>query len=452
VAALVPLAALVPAALGDCPARDPLPAAPQYATDLNGVAWPDYCFEPRELEEHFFIIGDWGGIFRGSGVEPFTAPLARRSALAGVDDRAQLLVAEQMKKRANISKPRYLLNVGDNFYWGGVMSKCGQSSVSVDPSTIAQWQTVFEDVYSGPDLAGKPWLGVLGNHDYGGYKFTTGWDQAIAYTWGPSHRWVTPAQYWSTKVHYSDFSVDYIFVDSNMNDAFPPMDDPGHNICSQRNNPVNATCGVTGPSSPSDCPNWFDRLWEEQIPWMESRLNGSEADWRVIVTHFPPSYRSEVWAGLAEKYAVDLIVTGHRHQQELSDRDPMMGNAAWAVSGGGGGIMSEGMPTADGEDDMYGFMDVTISKSHMKIESLSHSGLVRKSIVIEPRRPQTTTATTSTITTSTVTSTSSTSSTKSLRHHDAKREDDLTSRSHRGVCFSHGLALVLLVLTCLMMH
>eukprot|EP00443_Scrippsiella_acuminata_P048691 CAMPEP_0115213306 /NCGR_PEP_ID=MMETSP0270-20121206/23726_1 /TAXON_ID=71861 /ORGANISM="Scrippsiella trochoidea, Strain CCMP3099" /LENGTH=478 /DNA_ID=CAMNT_0002627051 /DNA_START=57 /DNA_END=1493 /DNA_ORIENTATION=+ len=422
---LVSLVNVVQCTLGACPPRVAPPPAPQYATDLNGVAWPDYCFEPREQEEHFFIIGDWGGIFQGPGLEPLTAPSSSRPAMEGIDDKAQLLVAEQMNKRASISQPRYVLNVGDCFYWGGVNLRCGESAGSVHPSTTAQWQAVFEDVYSSPDLAGRPWLGVLGNHDYGGYMFTQGWDQAIAYTWGPSSRWVMPAQYWSTTVHYSDFSVDYLFVDSNMNDAMDPSAAPNHNLCSQSNNPPNATCGVTGPTSTYDCVGWFYRLWEEQIPWMDSRLSASEADWRVIVTHFPPDFRREVWAQLAERYGVDLLVAGHKHQQELSGRDPSVGNAAWVISGGGGGMMSEGAPREDGDDDMYGFMDVTISRSEMKIEQISHSGILRRTVVVPTRRPPTTATTTSTDSIPiNTTSSSTTSGEEDFFHHDAEDEED----------------------------
>jgi len=101
-------------------------------------------------------------------------------------------------------------------------------------------------------------------------------------------------------------------------------------------------------------------------------------------------------------------VTGHRHQQEAYSRDPTIGNAAWVVSGGGGGITSEGLPREDGNDDMYGFFDVTISKSEIKLESISHGGIVRKTMVVTPRVEPTTATSTSTITDTTTTTTTTT--------------------------------------------
>jgi len=78
-----------------------------------------------------------------------------------------------------------------------------------------------------------------------------------------------------------------------VNDAFPPQDQPGHNICSAQNNPAGATCGVTGPTSTYDCTSWFMQLWEEQLPWIRRVFDGSEADWRVVVTHYPPDFHKE---------------------------------------------------------------------------------------------------------------------------------------------------------------
>merc|ERR1719188_2128399 len=86
-----------------------------------------------------------------------------------------------MKLRSQGSMPRYVLNAGDSFYWGGVEADCGlpmNATVRLD-----QWEHVFERVYSGPGLDGVPWMGVLGNHDYGGWMFTAAWEQFIAYSW-----------------------------------------------------------------------------------------------------------------------------------------------------------------------------------------------------------------------------------------------------------------------------
>jgi len=383
---------------GKCPKGKKPPKAPRLATELNGIAWPDFCYEDRGFEEHFFIIGDWGGLYRPND-EPIPANDGKRPFNQEVDNFAQHFVAREMKNRANRSMPRYILNVGDNFYWGGLNVNCGSPTDSVLEATIPQWDAVFENIYNGP-LLGLPWLGVLGNHDYGGFMFTKGWDQAIAYTWGPKDRWLTPALYWSTSVHYSDFSVDYIFADSNVNDAFNPPDEPVHNMCSLANNPANPTCGETGPVSAEDCTMWFMNLWMDQLPWIARVLNGSTADWRIVVTHFPPEYRRDDWVQLVEQYGIDLFVTGHRHQQEVSNRDPTLGNAAWVVSGGGGGITSEGSPMTDGNDDQYGFFDVTISRRQIKLEAISHTGILRSTTIIESVRP-TTTATTTTATTTT---------------------------------------------------
>merc|ERR1719210_2941043 len=155
-----------------------------------------------------------------------------RPWILGADDRAQLDVAAQMAREAQSAPPDYVLNVGDNFYWGGVTTKCGGPMPSNDHSQ--QFNIGFEKVYRGQGIDGKQWLGVLGNHDYGGWTFTNGWDQAIGYTWARSaettNRWMTPAQYYSSKVLYTGFSVDYFFVDSNVFDTFDPYVQPNHNI------------------------------------------------------------------------------------------------------------------------------------------------------------------------------------------------------------------------------
>eukprot|EP00959_Pyramimonas_sp_CCMP1952_P340615 7134083-Pyramimonas_sp.AAC.1 len=56
----------------------------------------------------------------------------------------------------------------------------------------------------------------------------------------------------------------------------------------------------------------------------------------------------------------------------------------WVTSGGGGGVTSEREPSMDGNDDQYGFMDMTLEKSKITIEGISHGGQLRRKLVMEP--------------------------------------------------------------------
>eukprot|EP00932_Pfiesteria_piscicida_P018055 SRR837773.4925.p1 GENE.SRR837773.4925~~SRR837773.4925.p1 ORF type:complete len:338 (+),score=29.40 SRR837773.4925:43-1014(+) len=298
-----------------------------------------------------------------------------------------------MVARAATSLPDYVLNVGDNFYWGGIETTCG-ARLGSQLTHTGQWRHIFEDIYRGQGLDWVQWLGVLGNHDYGGFRFTNGWDQAVAYTWeteSPSTgRWMTPALYWRVKAKYPDFTVDYFFLDSNVYDAFAPFDFPGHNLCSATHNHKNATCYPQGPRSTADCPQWFKQMWMAQSKWLVDGLSRSNADWQILVTHFPPAWGKEYWIPLTRQLGVDLIIAGHTHHQELraaGDPENVLGETPYVISGGGGGITSQDTPDVDGHDDEYGFMDMTLSSEILIVQSISHGGQLRKSIEVRPRDP-----------------------------------------------------------------
>jgi len=261
-------------------------------------------------------------------------------------------------------------------------------------------------MYNGKGLQKKEWLSVLGNHDYGGVCFNMGWTQQIWYTWNQasSQRWIMPAQYYFRQARFGigadTITADMWFLDTNVEDT--SMDE-NHDICSKPGNTYmkNAgsksggwyckgflgewkskhegygVCENTNLTSPYDCGQHFKALWAEQIKWLAHGLKHSHADWQIIVTHFPAHYPKikDALKGLSAKYGVDLIVTGHTHGQELYYKRDIygedFGDTAVIVSGGGGGIFSEGTPNRDGHDNQYGFMDLTISKTEIGIKSYS---------------------------------------------------------------------------------
>lgn len=385
-----------------CPPRRGFPPAPTSALQHNGISWPDMCI-PQATNLHFFIMGDYGGITcgdaatLGNGGDPNSwtchgrqglyAKTADNTAdkpgryLSGSDYNAQSLVAAEMVKRARISKPDYVLSGGDNFYFGGIDLKCGHPMNQIHPRTKLQFQVVFEDMYRGVDV---PFFSVMGNHDYGGRSFTAAWDQQIAYTWGAgtSKRFILPGLYWRQHVDYpaGGFSVDYFMVDTNKGDAHPWQVDPNHNICGKFNHPSASCAKMGGPDNRINCHQWFDKIWREQSAWLNKGLAESKAQWKIIVTHFPPSqFMRGYWIDMHRKYGIDLLVTSHKHDQELHLNDGGYGGMSWLIAGGGGGITSEQQPGQHGRGkSQYGFMDVTITKDEMKIESINEHGYLHE--------------------------------------------------------------------------
>eukprot|EP00929_Paragymnodinium_shiwhaense_P066285 TRINITY_DN3322_c0_g1_i1.p1 TRINITY_DN3322_c0_g1~~TRINITY_DN3322_c0_g1_i1.p1 ORF type:complete len:627 (+),score=136.00 TRINITY_DN3322_c0_g1_i1:102-1982(+) len=399
---------------------------PKNPLDYNGITWPEMCFEDDRDEEHVFLIGDWGGVRPGEPANNLLVlkdwlnppvQVRRRDFVVGLDDQAQYLVAQQFNKRAAKLHakgigPRYVLNVGDNFYWSGCNGGCG--GMSVDEAVKSyykaafdydanhcsqQFYSIFETMYIGPGVNGIPWLSVLGNHDYGGFKYHTAWDLQVAYTWGPSGRWVLPGLYWHQYVNYpaKGFNIDYYFLDTNIADVTNPFQDPGHNICSMKYNAGgDLNCKPFGPADPHDCVQWFTNLWKEQMEWLDKSLDKSEATWQIIVTHIPleacghyPQAVTDI-RRLAEKHGIDLIIAGHRHQQELQPTGfgrwcaGTEAGVPYVVTGGGGGITTEGKPSD--VNNQYGYMDMILTADLITIKAFNQHGSLRGTMDVHPRQ------------------------------------------------------------------
>lgn len=361
---------------------------PTDVTTYDGIEWPiPLAATPLAAGRagggsvHIFAVGDWGALLPNH----YTAPNFRHHKkcpqecgyVYGIDDKAQTLVAQQMLKRADNSKPQYVLNVGDNFYYAGLPWNCG-SGAGAAGQFASGWQSMYGH------LTNIPWLSVLGNHDYGGYMFTRGWDSQIKYSFS-NPNWVMPARYFMQTMDHGSFSVDYFMLDSNAFDAQYPDQDPDHNICSKVHNKPGASCASAGgPTSVDDCNSWFWSSYRAQQKWLEGKLAASTADWQVVVTHFPCGHDSGWYTHLHKHLGLDLLVTGHRHDQELWANSGSLGGMTCFVTGGGGGITSENPPMGTGASGQYGFFDLTISKEKLIVESINLDGAVIGSAVVYP--------------------------------------------------------------------
>jgi len=416
---------------------------PETALLYNGKEWPTKTVSGVG-PHHVFAIGDWGGLdgtlhpiqgrpqmiaYSGGNVPgPSVFPRTRWNKMhsellcshkqfvscynskgqitgdspdstgcvegcgyvEGVDNKPQYLVAAALKARAAKNGPAVILNVGDNFYWGGIEKTCGTPMTELSYTAHHQYTQIFEGIYNGPGVDGVPWYSVLGNHDWGGRVFNNGWDQQIAYTW-KSSRWILPAAYYTAKVDFPDagFTMELFMTDSNAMDAKDPDMDSEHNICGAKHNPPGATCASQGgPTSLETCKKWFWDLWDEQKVWLPKKLDASKADWQVLVTHFPCGHQKTFYEQMHNSHGLDLLVTGHRHDQELWSPD-RMGGLTCFVTGGGGGISSEATPNPEdkvnwyGEAE-YGFYDLTVTKDTILIESINYNGSIMATATVHP--------------------------------------------------------------------
>ncbi|CAE7610107.1 unnamed protein product [Symbiodinium sp. CCMP2456] len=60
-------------------------------------------------------------------------------------------------------------------------------------------------------------------------------------------------------------------------------------------------------------------------------------------------------------------------------------DTAWVITGGGGGVTAEMLPSNNGQDDAYGFMDMVISLEKIEITAISHGGVERSKTTVYPR-------------------------------------------------------------------
>ncbi len=116
----------------------------------------------------------------------------------GSGDANQSRVAQAMEQECVRKRPDAVLYLGDNFYPHGVSSPD-------DP----QWQSKFENMFSGPCLSATKFYAIPGNHDYAGSVAAQ-----IQYT-AMQNRWVMPARFY--RLEWGKF-LQLVAYDSTIND------------------------------------------------------------------------------------------------------------------------------------------------------------------------------------------------------------------------------------------
>jgi len=362
----------------------PMPAK---SSQYDGVEdTRDFWINTKDDVVHIFAVGDWGALLPSHQTA---------SCKHGWDCTAQFQVANAMRARARWTYPQYIINVGDNFYYAGLSTSCNAPPGAAWGAARAAFGANWMYMYG--ELSNKPWISCLGNHDYGGWQMNNGWPQQIGFSF-VNHNWIMPARYYNRKVQHKDFMMEYFVIDSNVFDAKDPHISD-HNICSLQHNPGGAECTANdGMPNVWSCPGWFWGSYKWQQRWLEQKVKESTAQWKIVVTHFPCGYDGSWYRGLYEKHGLDLLITGHRHQQELwwwgstsryiqkFMRASDMGELPCFVTGGGGGITAEWFSDADYGTDLqlYGFFDLTVAKDWMTIDLIATDNTIKGNRSISP--------------------------------------------------------------------
>lgn len=134
--------------------------------------------------------------------------------------------------------------------------------------------------------------------------------------------------------------------------------------------------------------------YSKQMKWLEQDLAATQLPWKIIYMHRPPyssgthgsdtTLRSKL-APIAEKYGVQLVLTGHDHHYE---RMKPQNGVAYVVTGGGGvGTRSAGTSSFTAlSDDVIHFVQVEVGVDELVMHAIDATGKEFDSMVV-PRVP-----------------------------------------------------------------
>lgn len=297
--------------------------------------------------------------------------------------------AKELNQYMGAKKPEFVLAIGDNFYSKGVTGL-------TDP----QFKAKFEDTFTDPNLNVTFYV-TSGNHDY--YGGQVGISAEIEYT-NHSSRWEFPDYYHDKEFTTKDgTTILVVAIDTwrlNSGDTFVKFDAKSGRMALHSKAAVEEAL-----ASGNMLQSTYDTLMEhfeeedpddpipwcgggraggaactgdqEQLEWIKSTLMGSEADWKVVMGHFPiysctqhehgdtPKLIAELDPILHAAKA-DMYFSGHDHilQHTLREGVHYFGSGAGAMKHTGVNKQYKGLLGV--HESNYGFMVHEGNKTAMK--------------------------------------------------------------------------------------
>ena len=255
-------------------------------------------------------------------------------------------VAERMGLVAKADSSRFILSTGDNFYENGVESL-----------EDTHWIRSFEDVYVA-DALQVPWYITLGNHDYKGNV-----DAQVSYT-TESTRWHLPSHYYKKEFMLEDSTqVLFVFLD---------------------------TIPLSKQLVDFDNMQKEDKDSAEQLTWLNTTLEQSPADWKIVVGHHPLFSAGEkhrnnnIMIGnihhILEQHNVQAYFSGHAHSlQHLKPK----GSVEYFISGAGSKIRKvRPNEITRAAASVPGFIAVSITNETLTAQMVDSKGKLHHEAVI----------------------------------------------------------------------
>jgi len=299
----------------------------------------------------FLVIGDWGYDKRVHG-----------EGQKQVNPRCQRTIARSMLRKFNqLGDVKFIINVGDSFYPGGVKSKG-------DHQWAHKWRSVYHK-----KLRSVPWYSVYGNHDYDidPCACTTMHHRCAQHNADINNTRFFYMPNFSYTVHHPELDLEVVALDLNhYNYGMTFHYDHKYWLNNHiRWRSETAAVGCYYTPCPKTCMKHAHSRSKDAFRLFNYTRKHSKAKNLLVFSHYPTDFfdsAPDFLEGLKDPSKNITYFGGHIHNTEKGTTKPIDPNVAWLVGGGGGWGCHGGR---------QGFVVGQVSKQH-KVHT--HSVIVPK--------------------------------------------------------------------------